>query len=97
MTKRSIAVALGLIAFGCELSARVIRVEILSKADVLEGKAFGDAGAYEKIIGKIHFAVKPDDPHNKVVVDSTRPSGTRPAKSNSPRTFNCCVRRTRRA
>ncbi|HZE56649.1 MAG TPA: alpha/beta hydrolase domain-containing protein [Chthoniobacterales bacterium] len=69
MTKRSIAVVLALIGFCCELPARVVRVEIVSKADVLEGKAFGDAGAYEKIVGKIHFAVKPDDPHNKVVVD----------------------------
>jgi len=44
MTKRSIAVALALIAFCCELSARVVRVEILSKTDVLEGSAFGEAG-----------------------------------------------------
>ena len=69
MTKRSIAVVLALIGFCCELPARVVRVEVLSKTNVLEGKAFGDAGAYEKIIGKIHFAVKPDDPHNKVAVD----------------------------
>jgi hypothetical protein len=27
--------------------------------DVLEGKAFGDAGAYEKVIGKVHFKVNP--------------------------------------
>src|SRR5436190_3259212 len=69
MTKRSIAVVLALMGFCCELPARVVRVEVLSKTDVLEGKAFGDAGAYEKILGKIHFAVKPDDPHNKVAVD----------------------------
>src|SRR5437667_1470146 len=69
MTKRSITVVLALIGFCCELPARVIRVEVLCKTDVLEGKAFGDAGAYEKIIGKIHFAVNPDDPHNKLIVD----------------------------
>src|SRR3954471_23509500 len=69
MTKLSIAVVLALIAFGGELSARVVRVEVLSRVDVLDGKAFGDAGSYEKIIGKIHFAVNPDDPHNKVIVD----------------------------
>jgi hypothetical protein len=69
MMKRSIAVVLVLMAFCCELSARVVRVEVLSKTDVLDGSAFGEAGAYEKVIGKIHFAVKPDDLHNKMVVD----------------------------
>ena len=49
--------------------ARVERVEILSRNDVLDGKAFGDAGPYEKLVGKIHFTVKPDDPHNKLIVD----------------------------
>ena len=37
--------------------ARVERVEILSRADVLDGKPFGEAGTYEKVIGKVHFAV----------------------------------------
>ena len=49
--------------------ARVERVEVLSRSDVLEGKAFGDAGAYEKIVGKIHFAVKPEAAPNKLIVD----------------------------
>ncbi|MEY2497831.1 MAG: hypothetical protein QOD12_1387 [Verrucomicrobiota bacterium] len=53
----------------CGSQARVVRVEVLSKADVLNGKMFGDTGAYEKIIGKIHFAVKPADPPNKLIVD----------------------------
>ena len=49
--------------------ARVERVEILSRADVLDGKTFGDAGAYEKVIGKVHFAVKPETASNKTIVD----------------------------
>src|SRR5213075_223185 len=97
MTKRSIAVVLALIGFCCELPARVVRVEIVSQADVLEGKAFGDAGAYEKTIGKIHFAVKPDDPHNKVVVDLDKAERNAAGEVEFPRTFTCCVRRTRRA
>jgi hypothetical protein len=36
---------------------------------VLDGKVFGDAGGYEKLVGKIHFAVKPDDACNKLIVD----------------------------
>ncbi|MFN2509298.1 MAG: alpha/beta hydrolase domain-containing protein, partial [Chthoniobacterales bacterium] len=49
-----------LAAIAASAFARVERVEILSRADVLEGKAFGDAGAYEKLIGRVHFAVKPE-------------------------------------
>ena len=49
--------------------ARVDRVEILSRTDVLDGKPFGDAGAYEKIIGKVFFKVRPRSAHNRVIVD----------------------------
>jgi hypothetical protein len=35
--------------------AEVTRVEITSRQDVLAGKAFGTAGAYEKLIGKVLF------------------------------------------
>ncbi len=51
------------------LQARVERIEILSRSDVLEGKPFGEAGAYEKVIGKAHFAVRPESAPNKLVVD----------------------------
>jgi hypothetical protein len=49
--------------------ARVERVEVLSRSDVLDGKAFGEAGAYEKLSGKVHFAVKPEAAPNKLIVD----------------------------
>src|SRR6185436_14594325 len=49
--------------------ARVTRVEIISRADLLNGKEFGLAGAYEKIVAKVYFAVDPNNPHNKVIVD----------------------------
>lgn len=42
--------------------AEVTRLEIARRADV------GSSG-YEKIVGTIHFAVDPKDPHNRVVVD----------------------------
>jgi hypothetical protein len=51
------------------LMARVVRVEVTSRADVLDGKAFGTAGAYEKIVGRVYFAVNPNDPHNLMIVD----------------------------
>ncbi|HYG99257.1 MAG TPA: alpha/beta hydrolase domain-containing protein [Terriglobales bacterium] len=49
--------------------ARVDRFEISSRADVLNGKPFGAVGPYEKISGRVYFKVKPEDAHNKVIVD----------------------------
>ena len=49
--------------------ARVVRVEITSRADMQEGKPFGNAGAYEKIVGRVHFAVDPANLHNRQIVD----------------------------
>ena len=42
--------------------AEVTRVEIARRADL------GMSG-YEKIVGTIHFAVDPKDPHNRLVAD----------------------------
>jgi hypothetical protein len=49
--------------------ARVTRVEISSRAIVLDGKSFGDAGPYERITGRIFFSVVVDNLHNKSIVD----------------------------
>lgn len=49
--------------------AEVTRVDIQRREDVLGGKAFGDVGAYEKIVGKVHFAVDPKVPRNRVIAD----------------------------
>ena len=38
--------------------AEVTRIDIASRTDVLGGKPFGDAGAYEKLIGTVHFAAR---------------------------------------
>ncbi len=51
------------------LDARVVRVEVASRTDVLNGKAFGDAGAYERIAGRIYFSVPVANPHNARIVD----------------------------
>lgn len=60
-----VAAALGPI----DTLARVERLEIVSRAEVLEGKPFGAAGAYEKLIGKVHFALKPDAAPNEMIAD----------------------------
>lgn len=70
---RRLAIAAALLA--CSLclaapaSARVVRIDVLSRAPVLGGKSFGSAGAYEKIVGRVVFEVRPDDPHNRGIVD----------------------------
>src|ERR1700761_6259356 len=51
------------------LSAHVERVEIASREDVLNGKIFGAAGAYERITGTIYFAIPVNNPHNAAIVD----------------------------
>ena len=35
----------------------------------LEGRPFGEGGAYEKLAGTIHFAFDPDNPYNARIVD----------------------------
>ena len=51
------------------LVARVIRVETTSRSDVMGGKAFGDAGGYERITGRIYFSPPVANPHNRHIVD----------------------------
>jgi hypothetical protein len=51
------------------ISARVTRVEISSRTDVLGGKLFGEAGAYERIIGRVYFSLPITNAHNMRIVD----------------------------
>ena len=51
------------------LQAEVTRVEISTRQEVLGGKSFGNAGPYEKLVGKVYFAVDPNNPHNKIIAD----------------------------
>ena len=51
------------------VNARVIRVEIASRTDVLNGKEFGDAGSYERITGRVYFSLPIANPHNRRIVD----------------------------
>src|SRR5258706_934828 len=49
--------------------AHVARVEIVSRTDVQDGRAFGLAGSYERIVGRVYFAVKPENVQNRQIVD----------------------------
>jgi hypothetical protein len=50
-------------------NAEVTRIEISSRADVLGGKPFGLAGPYQRIVGRVFFAVDPATTRNKKIVD----------------------------
>jgi hypothetical protein len=52
-----------------EVSARVVRVVIEARQDVLGGRSWGDAGPYERIIGRVYFEFDPRDPANGRIVD----------------------------
>ncbi len=49
--------------------ARVVRLRIDHREAVLNGKSFGSAGAYEKLVGKAEFALNPALAINKNIVD----------------------------
>lgn len=49
--------------------AAVLRVELSERSDVLGGKFFGAAGPYERMVGKVFFAVDPKLPANRIIAD----------------------------
>lgn len=55
--------------FAAAADARVTRVEIISRTVIQDGQTFGLAGAYEKIVGRVYFAVDPANIHNRQIVD----------------------------
>ena len=67
--KRALVFLISLTMLPAMAAAEVSRVEIVSRRDVLAGRAFGSAGAYELIVSKVHFAVDPSSPRNRVVAD----------------------------
>ena len=63
---------LAVVAVASVSEARVVRLQIDRREPVLNGKAFGLAGAYEKLSGTAHFALDPRLAQNAVVVDLSR-------------------------
>ena len=49
--------------------ARVVRLRIERREIVLNGRAFGAAGPYEKLVGHVDFGFDPHLPANDIVVD----------------------------
>jgi len=69
MRRHAFVFLICILLFILPLEARVVRVEITSRQDVLNGKLFGDAGPYERIVGRIYFSVHINNSRNQRIVD----------------------------
>ncbi|MGH9628045.1 MAG: alpha/beta hydrolase domain-containing protein, partial [Bryobacteraceae bacterium] len=52
--------------------AAVVKIDVQSRSDVLGGQKFASAGSYERITGKVHFAIDPSHRLNKGITDVHR-------------------------
>src|ERR1035438_5956596 len=71
---RIVRVTLAITVLGLPASAELSRIEITSRASVLDGRSFGLAGPYEKLSGKAYFALDPAAAANKQIVDLDKAS-----------------------
>ena len=67
--RRNASLAVLLTALSVSVEARVVRVEVTRRSDLAGGRSFGTVGPYEKLVGRLHCAVRPDDPRNRAIVD----------------------------
>jgi hypothetical protein len=65
----SVFVALTLVVAASVSEARVVRLRVERRETVLNGRPFGAAGPYEKLVGKVDFALDPQLPANDAIVD----------------------------
>src|SRR5271166_1030451 len=52
-----------------EVNAKVVKLRVERREPVLNGKSFGAVGPYEKLVGKVEFALDPAAPANAGIVD----------------------------
>ncbi len=69
MRRRSLLITVIAVVMFSNCWARVGNVAITARTDVLNGKPFGNVGAYEKITGRVMILLDPANPHNKQIVD----------------------------
>ena len=65
----SVAAVAALLIASSTADARVVRLRIERREPVLNGRAFGAAGPYEKLVGKVDFGLDPAVPRNGDIVD----------------------------
>ncbi len=66
---RAVFAALVIALWAHDGAAEVTRIEVLGRAPLAGGRAFGAAGAYERITGRLHYAVDPDNSANARIID----------------------------
>jgi hypothetical protein len=64
-----IVVVLYMLVHPCATFAEVTSVVINSRMLLAGGQSFGATGPYERLVGRIEFALDPADPHNAGIVD----------------------------
>src|SRR4051812_19691722 len=67
--RSTLIAAIVLLVGSSAAEARVVRLRIERREPVLNGRAFGAAGPYEKLIGKVDFGLDPTLPRNSGIVD----------------------------
>jgi hypothetical protein len=51
------------------LQAAVVRLEVRERTPIADGKPFGAAGPYERLAGRVYFAVDPQLARNRIISD----------------------------
>src|SRR3954465_6363876 len=57
------------LALGRPGGAGVVRIEVTERTDVVMPNQANAAGPYERVVGKVHFAVDPKLPANRLISD----------------------------
>src|SRR3954469_16106057 len=70
---RGMALIAGLAGLAAPVSAKVVKFEVVRiDSPAFEGRSFGAAGTYDRIVARATLAVSPDDPHNSIIADIDR-------------------------
>ena len=67
--RRVLVAAVAILLTSSLAEARVVRLRIERREPVLNGRPFGAAGPYEKLVGKVDFGLDPTLPRNGDIVD----------------------------
>lgn len=69
MTFRRTVLTVILLAVVPAVSAEVVRIDVDRRDVIAGGASYGSAGPYERLAGRIHYAVDPSNPANRIVTD----------------------------
>jgi hypothetical protein len=72
MMRTIVGAVLFVLVFAGTVDARVVRLRVDRREPILAGRAFGPAGPYEKLVGRVEFALDPRLRQNRDIVDLDR-------------------------